>query len=43
VVSDWDNERFQNFLSDPDMPAIFQEAGVQGRPQLAELVRQHDA
>jgi heme-degrading monooxygenase HmoA len=43
VVSEWDNEGFQNFLSDPDMPAIFQEAGVQGRPQPAELVRQHDA
>jgi quinol monooxygenase YgiN len=43
VVSEWDNEGFQKFLSDPDMPAIFQEAGVQGRPQPAELVRQHDA
>jgi heme-degrading monooxygenase HmoA len=43
VVSDWDNEGFQNFLSDPDMPAIFQEAGLRCRPQLAELVRQHDA
>jgi heme-degrading monooxygenase HmoA len=43
VVSDWDNEGFQNFLSDPDTPAIFQEAGLQGRPQPAELVRQHDA
>ena len=43
VVSEWDNEGFQNFLSDPDMPAIFQEAGLQGRPQAAELARQHDA
>jgi hypothetical protein len=43
VVSDWDNEGFQNFLSDPDTPAIFQEAGLQGRPQPADLVRQHDA
>jgi heme-degrading monooxygenase HmoA len=43
VVSDWDNEGFRNFLSDPDMPAIFQEAGLRGRPQLAELIRQHDA
>jgi heme-degrading monooxygenase HmoA len=43
VVSHWDNEGFQNFLSDPDTSAIFQEAGLQGRPQPADLVRQHDA
>jgi quinol monooxygenase YgiN len=44
VVFDWDDEGFQNFVSDPDMPAIFQEAGlVEGRPQAAEFARQHDA
>jgi hypothetical protein len=30
-------------VSDPDMPAIFAEGGVQGRPQAAEFVRDHDA
>jgi hypothetical protein len=25
------------------MPAIFQEAGLQGRPETAELAREHDA
>lgn len=43
VVFDWDEDGFKNFMSDPDLPAIFQEAGLQGRPEMAELVRQHDA
>jgi hypothetical protein len=43
VVFDWDEEGYNNLLSDPDVPAIFQEAGLQGRPQAAELARQHDA
>jgi hypothetical protein len=42
VVLDWDEEGFENLLSDPDVPAIFQEAGLQGRPQMAELLRQHE-
>jgi hypothetical protein len=42
-VFDWDEEGFKNFMSDPDLPAIFQEAGLQGKPEMAELVRQHDA
>ena len=43
VVFDWDEEGWQNFISDPDVPAIFQEAGLQGRPQAAQFLRQHDA
>jgi hypothetical protein len=43
VVFDWDQEGFQRFVSDPDVPAIFQEAGLGGRPELAELLREHDA
>jgi hypothetical protein len=43
VVFDWDEEGYDNLMSDPEMPAIFQEAGVQGRPEAAEHVRQHDA
>jgi hypothetical protein len=42
VVFDWDEEGFKNFLSDPDVPAIFQEGGLQGRPQMAEHLRQHE-
>jgi hypothetical protein len=43
VVFDWDEEGYNNLLSDPELPAIFQEEGLQGRPQAAELARQHDA
>jgi hypothetical protein len=43
VVFDWDEEGFRNFVSDPDMAAIFEEGGIQGKPQAAEFVREHDA
>ena len=43
VVFDWDEEGFKNLVSDPDMPAIFQEAGIKGKPEMAELAREHDA
>jgi hypothetical protein len=43
VAFDWDEEGFRSFVSDPDVPAIFQEGGVQGRPELAELVHEHDS
>ena len=43
VLFDWDEEGYKNLLSDPEMPAIFQEAGLEGRPQTAELARQLDA
>jgi hypothetical protein len=42
VVFDWDEEGYGNLTSDPDMPAIWQEAGLQGRPGKAELVREHE-
>jgi hypothetical protein len=43
VVFDWDEDGYRNLVSDPDMPAIFEEAGLQGRPELAEHAREHDA
>ena len=42
VVFDWDEEGYTNLLSDPEMPAIFQEAGLEGRPETAELAREHE-
>ncbi|HSJ18121.1 MAG TPA: hypothetical protein VK920_08500 [Solirubrobacterales bacterium] len=42
VIFDWDEDGFRSFMSDPDTPAIFEEGGLQGRPQLVELVRTHD-
>jgi hypothetical protein len=43
VIFDWGEEGYRNFVSDPDTPAIFEEAGLQGMPQEAEFVRDHDA
>jgi len=43
VLFDWDAEGWQSFVSDPDVPAIMQEAGHKGRPQAAELVGHHEA
>jgi hypothetical protein len=43
VVFDWDEEGWQSFIADPDVPAIFQAAGMDGRPKAAEFLREHDA
>ena len=43
VVFDWDEAGFQSFVADPDVPAIFQEGGIQGGPKVAELAHKHDA
>ena len=43
VLFDWDEEGYKNLLSDPELPAIFQEAGLEGRPEIAEHARDHDA
>jgi hypothetical protein len=36
VVFDWDAEDYDKFIADPEVPAIFQEAGLQGPPMKAE-------
>ncbi len=43
VVFDWDEEGWQSFVSDPEVPAILQEAGQKIRPQEAEFAGRHDA
>jgi hypothetical protein len=43
VIFDWDQEGFQSFVSDPEVPPIMQEAGHKGPPQPAELSGQYDA
>ena len=43
VLFDWDAEGWQSFVSDPEVLAIFQEAGSKGKPQAAELGGQYDA
>ena len=44
AVFDWDDAGWQSFTSDPDVPAIFQQAGfTEGPPKAAEFVREHHA
>ena len=43
VAFDWTPEGWQSFISDPDVPAIMQEAGHKGRPQAAEIGGSYDA
>src|SRR3954465_14556677 len=35
VLFDWDEEVWQSFVSDPEVPPIMKEAGLKGRPQAA--------
>jgi hypothetical protein len=43
VLFDWDQEGFQNFLSDPEVPPIIQEAGHKSRPQPAQFGGQYNS
>ena len=36
VVFDWDEEGWQSFASDPEVPPIMKEAGHKARPQPAQ-------
>ena len=43
VIFDWDAEGWQGFATDPEVPPIMQEAGHQGRPQVAEIAGRYGA
>jgi hypothetical protein len=43
ALFDWDAEGWQKFVSDPDVPAILNEAGHIGKPQAALLAGQYEA
>ena len=43
VIFDWDLDGWQRFASDPEVPPILQEAGHNGRPQMAELSGRYEA
>jgi len=43
AIFDWDLEGWGNFASDPEVPAIMQEAGHKSRPQVGELVGRFNA
>jgi quinol monooxygenase YgiN len=44
AIFDWDEAGWQSFTSDPEVPAIFQQAGfTQGPPKSAEFLRENYA
>ena len=43
VLFEWDQDGWQQFVSDPDVPAILQEAGHKGKPQAAELSGRYES
>ena len=43
VVFDWDEEGWQSFVSDPEVPPIMQKAGHKGRPAAAQFAGQCEA
>ncbi len=43
AVFDWDAEGFQDFMSDPDVPAILADSGQKNKPQAAEFIGTYDA
>jgi hypothetical protein len=43
VVFDWDEQGWQSFVSDPEVPSIMQDAGHRGKPQAAQLAGRCDA
>jgi hypothetical protein len=43
VAFDWELEDYEKFTSDPEVPAIFQELGLQGPPVKAESVAEYDS
>jgi hypothetical protein len=43
VIFDWDEQGWQSFVGDPEVPAIMQRAGHKGRPQAASFAGRIDA
>jgi hypothetical protein len=43
VAFDWEIEDYEKFISDPEVPAIYQDLGLQGPPVKAEPVAEYDS
>ena len=43
VIFDWDEQGWQSFVSDPEVPPIMKEAGHKSRPQAAQFAGQCQA
>jgi hypothetical protein len=43
AVFDWDVADYEEFIADPEAPAIFREAGLQGPPMKAEPAGEYES
>ena len=43
MLFDWDNEGWQSFVADPDVPPVLKEAGHKAPPQVADFGGSYDA
>jgi len=43
AVFDWDEQGWQNFVSDPEVPSIMKNAGHKGKPQSAAFAGRCDS
>ena len=43
VIFDWDEQGWQSFVSDPEVPPIMQQAGHKAKPVAAQFVGRCDA
>ena len=43
VAFDWEAEGYGKFMTDPEVPAIFQKAGLEGRPVKVEPAGEYDS
>ena len=43
VIFDWDEQGWQSFVADPEVPPIMQRAGHKTRAQAAQLVKRCEA
>jgi hypothetical protein len=43
AIFDWDEAGWMSFVSDPEVPAILEQAGHKGKPQAAELCGQYQS
>ena len=43
MIFDWDEQGWQSFVSDPEVPPIMKEAGHKSKPQAAQFAGHCDA
>jgi len=43
AVFDWDEQGWQSFVSDPEVPLVLKDAGHKSKPQAAQLIARYGA